>query len=77
LALRLLKNSWRESFYGASMLAQIGEFSYVLASLGYHSEIISPYTYQLTVIVISLTIFISPFWAAGTKKAFKMSSLVG
>lgn len=74
LALRLLKNSWKESFYGASMLAQIGEFSYVLASLGYHSEIISQYTYQLTVIVISLTIFISPFWAAGTKKVLKIQT---
>lgn len=67
LALRFLGNSWHESFYGASLLAQIGEFSYVLASLGFHSEIISSYTYQITVIVISITIFISPLWALGSK----------
>lgn len=63
MALRMLGNSWRESFYGGSLLAQIGEFSFALASLGYHSEIISSYSYQMTVIVISITIFISPFWS--------------
>jgi CPA2 family monovalent cation:H+ antiporter-2 len=66
-ALRGLGNSWHRSIYGASLLAQIGEFSYVLASLGYHSEIITNYTYQLTVLVISITIFISPLWVDGTK----------
>lgn len=68
ISIRLLGNSWKDSIYGGSLLAQIGEFSFVLASLGYHSGIITPYTYQLTVIVISITIFISPFWAMLTKK---------
>ena len=63
LSLRFLGNSWRESLYGGSLLAQIGEFSFVLASLGYHSQIISMFSYQLTIIVISITIFISPLWA--------------
>lgn len=62
LSLRFLGNTWSESIYGGSFLAQIGEFSFVLASLGYHSEIISAFSYQLTIIVISVTIFISPFW---------------
>ncbi len=72
ISLRLLKSSWKESIFGGSLLAQIGEFSFVLASLGYHSGIISPFSYQLTIIVISITIFISPFWAVITKKALKI-----
>ena len=68
ISLRLLGNSWKESIYGGSLLAQIGEFSFVLASLGYHTEIISKYSYQLTIIVISITIFISPMWALLTAK---------
>ena len=68
VSLRLLGNTWKESIYGGSFLAQIGEFSFVLASLGYHSDIISPFSYQLTVIVISITIFISPFWASVSRK---------
>lgn len=67
ISLKLLGNSWKESIYGASFLAQIGEFSFVLASLGYHADIITLFSYQLTVIVISITIFISPFWTMLTK----------
>ncbi|MFY0600106.1 MAG: cation:proton antiporter [Cyclobacteriaceae bacterium] len=72
LSLKLLDNSWKESIYGGSLLAQIGEFSFVLASLGYHSEIISKFSYQLTIIVISITIFVSPFWAMLTKRLLKI-----
>ncbi|MEP5611481.1 MAG: cation:proton antiporter [Cyclobacteriaceae bacterium] len=68
VSLRLLGNSWRESIYGGSFLAQIGEFSFVLASLGYHADMISSFSYQLTVIVISITIFISPFWTLLTQR---------
>jgi len=62
IALRFLGNSIRESFYGASLLAQIGEFSFVLALYGYQQSVISQYSYQLTILVIAITILISPLW---------------
>ena len=68
-ALKMLGNRWRESLFGGSLLAQVGEFSFVLASLGYHANIITNFSYQLTIIVISITIFISPFWVLFTKTA--------
>ena len=68
LSLKVLGNSWKESIYGGSFLAQIGEFSFVLASLGYRADIISVFSYQLTIIVISITILISPFWVLITAK---------
>ncbi|MEO9485280.1 MAG: cation:proton antiporter [Ekhidna sp.] len=72
ISLRMLGNSWRHSIYGGSFLAQIGEFSFVLASLGYHSDIMSTFSYQLTIIIISITILISPFWTLFTKKILKI-----
>jgi len=39
-----------------------------LATSAFFSDIISDLGYQLTIIVISLTLLISPFWVAGTKK---------
>ncbi|MEQ9424795.1 MAG: cation:proton antiporter [Cyclobacteriaceae bacterium] len=68
IALRVLGNRWSHSLVGGSYLAQVGEFSFVLASLGYHSGILAQYTYQLTIIVIAITIFISPIWVTITKK---------
>ncbi|MEH0156663.1 cation:proton antiporter [Limibacter armeniacum] len=68
LSLKFLGNSWKESIYGGSLLAQIGEFSFVLASLGYNHHIISSYSYQLTIVIIAITIFLSPAWVLVTKK---------
>lgn len=58
---------WKMSLYGGALLAQVGELSFVVASTAFYAEIITDFEYQLTVIVISLTLLISPFWIAGTK----------
>ncbi len=72
-SLRLLKCSWKESLFGGALLAQIGEFSFVLISIGYQNEIIQFYSYQITIIVISITIFLGPLWATVMRKALKLN----
>ena len=64
LILRLLGCPWRRSLYAASLLAQIGEFSFVLALVGYQAEIIGQFAYQVTLSVISVTLLLSPAWIA-------------
>lgn len=61
-------SSWRKSLYGGALLAQIGELSFVLIATGYSAGIISEYAYQLTIVIISLTLLLSPFWIATTKR---------
>ena len=60
--LKLLGNSWEESTYAGALLAQIGEFSFVLALVGHQSEIVGPFAYQLAITIISLSLFLSPLW---------------
>ena len=60
--------NWRISLYGGALLAQIGELSFVVASTAYYAAIITEFEYQLTIIIIALTLLISPFWIAGTKR---------
>lgn len=60
--LRFLKINWRRSLYASSLLAQIGEFSFVIVAVGMQVGIISDFTYQMTLIVISTTLLLSPFW---------------
>ncbi len=66
--LRFCGCSWRGSLYGGALLAQIGELSFVLVATGYYAGIISDFVYQLTILVISLTLLLSPFWIAMTKR---------
>ncbi|MDA3970254.1 MAG: cation:proton antiporter [Desulfobulbaceae bacterium] len=65
--LRMLGETWRDSLYAGTLLSQIGEFSFVLAAVGIHAQIISTYGYQMTVAVISISLLISPLWIMGIR----------
>jgi len=62
--LRVFGSTWRESLYGGALLAQIGEFSFVLAAVGYQASIISEFSYKATILVIALSLALSPAWIA-------------
>ena len=64
LVLRTLRVGWRQSLLSAAMLAQIGEFSFVLAAAGLQASIISDYAYQTTVAVIAISLILSAPWIA-------------
>lgn len=65
--LRLLGYSWRQGFYAGAVLAQIGEFSFVLAAVGHQTGLITTNGYQLVLAVIALTLLVSPLWIRGAK----------
>lgn len=69
--LKLSKYSWKESLYAGVLLSQIGEFSFVLAAVGYQASIINDYGYQLALCVISLSLLTSPIWIGMSKKWLK------
>lgn len=59
---------WAEAMYGGALLAQIGELSFLLAATGYKIGALTAYGYQMTLAVISLSLFVSPFWIGLTKR---------
>jgi len=61
---RALGDPWRYSFYAGAHLAQIGEFSFVLAAVGVRAKLITAFEYQLTLSVIVATLMLSPAWIA-------------
>jgi CPA2 family monovalent cation:H+ antiporter-2 len=65
--------NWEKSLYGGALLAQVGELSFVLTSSAYYGKIITDFEYQLTIIIISLTLLISPLWIFTTKKIIGMT----
>ena len=73
--LRVLGDNWRDSMYAATLLSQIGEFSFVLAAVGIQANIITDYAYQMTVVVISMSLLISPMWIMLIKKVLNIKQL--
>ncbi|MCA9563366.1 MAG: cation:proton antiporter [Myxococcales bacterium] len=59
---RALGRDWRTSLFMGSILAQVGEFSFVLAAVGLQNRLISSFGYQISVGLIALTLLLSPGW---------------
>jgi CPA2 family monovalent cation:H+ antiporter-2 len=72
MVLRMLGDNWRDSIYAGTLLSQIGEFSFVLAAVGIQAKIISDYGYQMTIVVISMSLLVSPAWIMLVKLVLKI-----
>ena len=64
IIVRFLGEKWSDSFYTGSILAQIGEFSFILGASAYLIGLITEYTYQLIISTISITLIFGPIWIA-------------
>ncbi|QRY55494.1 cation:proton antiporter domain-containing protein [Sphingobacterium siyangense] len=64
LLFKLTGNSWRDSLYGGALLSQIGEFSFMLATLGASLGLVATYIYQITLAVITFTMLLTTIWLA-------------
>jgi CPA2 family monovalent cation:H+ antiporter-2 len=68
LAIRLVGQSWKNAAIAGFSIAQIGEFSFVLAALGLERMIITGDGYKYLVATIALTLLISPLWLGLARK---------
>ncbi len=66
---KILRGNWKESFYFGALLSQVGEFSFILAAVGFESQIVTGYVYQMTISIIVLTLLLSPIWIGFNKRA--------
>ena len=64
VALLAHRRPWRRALYGGAMLAQIGEFSFVLAAVGVQAAIITDEGYQMVISVIATTLVLGTAWVA-------------
>lgn len=66
---RLLGDPLKYSLVAGALLAQVGEFSFVIAAVGWHANIINDFTYQLVLAVIALSLLASPAWISLIRRA--------
>lgn len=66
--MRMLGESWKESLLGGAMLAQVGEFSFVILAVGGQSGIVTNYTCQTILALITVTLILNPAWISVFKR---------
>jgi len=67
LILRTLGETWPMALLTGGLLGQIGEFSFLLASLGLAMGLINDAGHHITVAVIALSLLLSPLWMAAIR----------
>lgn len=68
LILNALGEPWERAFLAGVVMAQIGEFSFVLAAAGLAAGILIADGYQLALSVIALSLILSPFWLVTARR---------
>lgn len=68
LLLRLVRRPWEQAFPGGLIMAQVGEFSFVLAATGLASGAVSTDTYRLAIAVIAISLLVSPLWMISLRR---------
>jgi CPA2 family monovalent cation:H+ antiporter-2 len=66
--LGLIGQSWRNAFVSGMVLAQIGEFSFLLSVIGVDAGVISDGDGRLVVAVTVLSLGLSPLWVVAGRR---------
>ncbi len=61
----------KTSVYGSFSLAQVGEFAFIIASLGMSLNVLSPKVYPIIVAVSVITTFLTPLMIKAAEPAYK------
>jgi CPA2 family monovalent cation:H+ antiporter-2 len=62
--LHFLGKPWDRAFHSGVVMAQIGEFSFIIVAAGLAAHVITEEGYRLMIAVIALSLMISPMWLA-------------
>ncbi len=73
--IRLMDGDWPRAFLSGALLAQLGEFSFVLAALGLGAGVISDEAHRLIVAITVLSLLTSPFWLETARRLHRIARL--
>ncbi|MGE0746446.1 MAG: cation:proton antiporter [Rhodospirillales bacterium] len=66
--LHLAGEPWERAFPAGLIMAQIGEFSFILAAAGLSNRVLSWDGYRLAICVIAVSLLISPMWMNAVRR---------
>lgn len=69
--LKIVGRTWGEALLGGALLSQIGEFSFVLASIGIAGGLLSAYGSDLLLSVIACTLLLSALWISAVRAVLR------
>ncbi len=68
-----LRQPWPHAFIAGLLLAQVGEFSLLLAAIGRSTGLIGEADFQLVITVTAFTLIVSPIWLATARRMLRVA----
>ncbi len=68
ILLRVVRQPWEYAFPAGLIMAQVGEFSFVLAATGLAAGAVAADGYRLAIAVIAISILVSPIWLVSIRR---------
>ena len=75
VVLRLLGQPWSHALLSSALLAQLGEFSFILAAVGLSAGVILDADHRLIVAVTVISLMASPFWLIFSRRIHQAMAL--
>jgi K+:H+ antiporter len=72
--LRMVRTPWEQAFPAGLIMAQIGEFSFILAAVGLKNGAITAEGYRFAISVIAISLLVSPFWMRSVRRFHAIAS---
>ncbi len=69
-----LRLPWAQALLTALVLAQVGEFSFLLGSVGFAREIISIEEFRIIITVTALSLAVSPLWMGAARRLHRVAA---
>jgi monovalent cation:H+ antiporter-2, CPA2 family len=72
LLIRFVGESWDHAVTGGLIMAQMGEFSFILAAIGISTQVFDAEGHQLAISVIALSLLLSPLWVTSIRNIHRV-----
>ncbi len=71
--LKTIGQTWKVAFPAGLMMAQIGEFSFVLAAASFANGAVDADAYRLAIAVIAISLLVSPVWMVSVRRFLRVA----
>lgn len=69
-----LRLPWAQALLTALVLSQVGEFSFLLGSIGFERQVISNEEFRIIITVTALSLVVSPLWMGAVRRLHRVAT---
>ncbi len=69
-----LRLPWAQALLTALVLSQVGEFSFLLGSIGFERQVISSEEFRIIITVTALSLIVSPLWMGAVRRLHRVAT---